>query len=62
MLSTIFVIFMSAWLLKIALQYGGASFPVIALLTAIMVFVRMLQHGTFSSKHIPLFHSAARGK
>jgi hypothetical protein len=60
MLSTVFMLFMSAWLLKFALQYGVASFPVIALLTAIMVFIRMLQHGSFSRKHIPVLQSAAK--
>lgn len=62
MLSTVFMLFMSAWLLADALQYGVASFPVIALLTAIMVSIRMLQRRSFSPEHIPVLHSAARVK
>jgi hypothetical protein len=59
MLSTIFMFFMSVWMLALALQYGVASFSVIALLTAMMVSVRMLQHGLFSRKHIPA-HSTSK--
>jgi hypothetical protein len=42
--STIFLLFMSGWMLALVLQYGIASLPVIALLTAMMVSIRLIQH------------------
>jgi hypothetical protein len=35
---------MSGWMLALVLQYGMASLPVIPLLTAIMVSIRLIQH------------------
>jgi hypothetical protein len=35
---------MSGWMLAIVLHYGMASLPVIALLTAMMVSIRLIQH------------------
>jgi hypothetical protein len=42
--STIVPLFMSGWMLAIVLHYGMASLPVIALLTAMMVSIRLIQH------------------
>jgi hypothetical protein len=42
--STIFPLFMSGWMLALVLQYGMTSLPVITLLTAMIVSIRLIQH------------------
>jgi hypothetical protein len=57
MLSTIFLLFMSGWMLAVVLQNGMAALPVVVLLTAMMVSIRLLQNPSITRKqahvHLP---------
>lgn len=50
MLSTIFLLFMSGWMLAIVLEYRMNAIPVVALLTTAIVSIRLIQSQSFASK------------